>query len=261
MDAHYPEKTAQYAWWLINHCNLFAGADDKVAGAAEIVRIITDVYFPAWKSHPSFRPSATEDPHNPHVVGVWEHEAFKGHTESLVFARLNDILCPAVQTWGARTLGRFKCARPLLPEHPYHPERIIHISWSIKGAGRAFRCRQELKRLLPSRFHPLLAHARSIAKKPKWMHLGEWGTQDDGEREAKRHMRKRSNLPAWYTSKTRDAFNREQFLTIHADRLIGLQKYMTPDNFWIAATGQCHPDEVQTLVTHQMGLPGLILDE
>jgi hypothetical protein len=251
------DTTTRYAWWLVNHCEIFADIEDKIGGAAELVRIIRDVYFPAWQSHPSFSPSTSEDPHNPHFVGVWEHEAFQGHAESLVFARLNEILCPAVQEWGKRTLGKFKCVRPILPEHPHHPERIIHISWSLKGAGRAFRCRQELKRLLPSRFHPLIGHARSQAKKPKWMHLKEWGQHDDGEREALRHLRKKSALPDWYTSKTRDQFNREQFLSVYADRLAGIHKYITPANFWMAATGQCHPDDVQNLVTHQMMLPGI----
>lgn len=250
------DTTTRYAWWLVNHCAIFADVNNKVEATAELVRIIKDAYFPAWQSHPAYRRSPSEDPHNPHVVGVWEHEEFRGHSESLVFARLNDILCPATQSWGSRTLGTFKCVRPLLPEHPHHPERIIHISWSIKGAGRAFRCRQELKRLLPSRFHSLITHARSQAKKPKWMHLKEWGQHDDREREALRHLHKRSALPGWYTSKTRDEFNREQFFTLYTDRLIGLHKHITPEHFWMAATGQCHPDEVQGMVTHQPGLPG-----
>lgn len=258
MVTRYPEEIMQYAWWLMLNCDLFADIEDKIGAATELTRIIHDVYHPAWKAHPDYYSTDFSQPYNPTVIAVYEHEAFKGHTESYMIAGLSDLLAPAQMEWGKRTLGTFRCIRPIRADIPVHRYRISYLSWSIKGSGRAFRCRQELKSLLPTKYHPLVSLARKAARAPKHFHLSQWMKDHQGEHI---DLRNRSILPDWYNRKTRQEMNRERFIEMAGGRLGGLSRYITLENFWAAATGQCHPDEVQTLITHQMGLPGLILDE
>jgi hypothetical protein len=251
------ETTAKFSWWLVTHNALFAGIreqDDQITSGAELARIIEQTYFPAWKSHPDYRPSG-EDPHNPMVVAVWSHEALKGHTESYMIARLGDVLAPAHMEWGRRTLGEFKCVRPILSTVPVHPSRISFISWSIKGKGRAFRCRQELKSLLPTKYHKLLSLVRKAARTPKTAYLSEWLLNEKAGQKV--NLRNRSELPEWYNHATADQLNFARWKQLAGRDLDGLDRYIRLGEFWRAATGKMHPDDVITLVTHQISLPGI----
>lgn len=249
------DKTIQFAWYLANQSDLFPSVHDeasRIGVAADIARLIEDTYWPAWVEHPDFHPSEFSDPWNPTAVAVYRHEEFQGHDESYMIAGINDLLAPAQITWGRRTLGDFLCIRPILDEIPVHPTRIGFISFSLKGSGRAYRCRMELKRLLPARYRPLISKARQCARMRKLAYLSEWLLRERAGQAV--NLRDRTSLPLWYTETTRDALNFQRFLDHCGSQLKGMEVYITVENFWIAATGKCHPDEVRKMVTHQIEL-------
>jgi hypothetical protein len=249
------DKTIQFAWYLAHQSDLFPSIHDKagrIGVAAGIARKIEDTYWPAWLEHPDYHPSEFADPWNPTAVAVYQHENFQGHDESYMIAGISDLLAPAQMKWGRRTLGTFSCIRPILDEIPVHPTRISYISFSLKGSGRAYRCRMELKRLLPSKYRPLISKARQCARTPKSAYLSEWLLNERAGQAV--NLRDRTSLPAWYTQTTRDALNYRKFLDQCGDQIRGIETYITMDNFWMAATGKCHPDEVPGLVTHQIEL-------
>jgi len=226
--------------------------EERAVGAVEIARLIREVYWPAWREHPDYYASEWCDPFNPHAVAIYTHEPYEGHSESCMIAGLSDLFAPAQLKWGERTLGQFACVRPIPSEIPVHPTRICYISWSLKGSGKAFRCRMELKRFLPRRYHSLVSLARSCAKTQKAMHLSEWLLNERAGQHV--NLKDRSALPAWYTSTTRDALNYARFLELAGDKTSGLETFITLDHFWQAATGHCDPGQVQNMVTHQMKL-------
>jgi len=240
--------------WLVEHNEIIAGAiapasaGDQAVAADELAQIVTRSYWPAWQAHPDFRQSTTEDDHNPAVVGVWCHPAYQGHSESFVIARLGDVLAPANVRWGARSLGEFQCVRPVLPTIRVSATRITYISWSLKGSGQGFRCRQLLKGLLPAKYHTYIVMARRIARNPKTYHLAEWLLDHSGQGI---DLTDRRQLPDWYNQETRDRLNYFTFIRRAGAALIGIEQYVTAPNFWRIATGQVHPDVVHNLLVHQ----------
>jgi hypothetical protein len=161
--------------YLAEHSPAFAHVPDQQVLITELGRSIEAVYGPAWRAHPDYWPSK-EDPHNPTVVAVFSHPEYQGHSESFVIARVGDVLSPANLRWAARTLGDFKCLRPIRPGIPVSQTRIGYVSWSLRGKGNAFRCREELKQLLPRRYRPLITMARRVATTPKTAHLKAWSS-------------------------------------------------------------------------------------
>ena len=240
--------TLIYARYLAQHSPAFTKIEDKAALADELAQLIDETYFPAWLAHPDYWPSM-EDPHNPTVVAVFSHPFYQGHDESYVIAGVGDVLSPANIRWAARTLGEFKCLRPILPEMPVSKTRIAYISWSLQGKGNAFRCRERLKCLLPKRYRPLITMARRIERTPKWAYLKEWLHSERAGQPV--DLKNKACLPTWYTATTRDVLNFQRFAEYAGSRANRLTNFITLENLWRAATGQVHSDDVQGLVTHQ----------
>ena len=237
--------------YLAEHSPAFAHVPDKDALIAELGRSIEAVYAPAWRAHPDYWPSK-EDPHNPTVVAVFAHPEYRGHSESYVIARVGDVLSPANLRWAARTLGDFKCLRPIRNDWQVSKTRIGYISWSLRGKGNAFRCREELKQLLPRKYRPLITLARRIATTPKTAYLKAWMLDHPGA-----NLRDKSVLPDWYKAASRDELNFGKFAEHAASRAHGLANYITLENLWRIVTGQIHPDAVPNFINHQP----LLLDD
>ena len=181
----------------------------------------------AWRNHPQFYPAFP-----PPAISVWSHEAYQGHTESYGIGALTDVTSPAHLKWGTRTLGEFAGVRPLPPDIPFHPEREAFISWSLKGSGKSFRARLELKRLLPEQYRGLVAQARTIARETKEIAYKGW----TGERPSR-------SDPA-YRRINADEVRYQEFLYLFGARLAGIEHYIDPRDFWACAVGQVHPEQV-----------------
>lgn len=224
---------------------------NAIRRAIQAVLTIQNVYWPAWKDHPDFAESARwceQDLNNPVSVAIHRHEPFQGHQYSAMICPVFDLLTPAQLKWGAKKLGEFMTLLPIRPEIRVHPTRISYISWSLKGAGKAFRARQVLRVMLPAKYRPLISLARSLARTLKSAYLGEWKLAHAGK------AWKRSEMPGWYRAKTRDQFNFEAFCERYAGRLEGIEARISREAFWKCATGQVHPDDVFKHLTYQLSL-------
>lgn len=148
--------------------------------------------------------------------------------------------------WGTRTLGEYGWIQPVEDWMPVHPFQLTAISWSLKGSGTAARARMKLREVPPRKLGPAITMARRIEGRPKTWFL---------PRQPGVNNRDPKTWPDWYRSRTKGQLFIEQSLT-EEQRLLIL-KYMTLENFWRAATGRVHPEEVINLVRHQ---PSLLSD-
>ena len=257
------DKTLQFALYLCAHFPpLVSAIEGESAGegamtrglilykAAQTVAGRIRGWWAHWQQHPDFESiqgACPSEEWNPHVVGVWQHPpGVQGKTESYYLSTLQDVTSPQAQRWCGRIFGQFRCIRPYPHDWPTHPIRAMYLSNSLLYGGKGYQARQTLKNYLPRKYHPLITFARKASRAPKTAHLGQWKVDHAGE-----NWRNHSDLPAWYKAKTRDQLNEQNFLERYAGRLAGLEAYITPHDFWLAAPGKIHPDDVASLLTYQ----------
>ena len=232
-------QLARFVWYLAGHGGLLENTGGRSVPRTQVADLLDLVirFELAWRNHPdhyaTFPPAA---------MSVWTHEPYRGHTESYVMAGMTDVTSPAHRKWGQRSLGEYAGIRPVPPEWPVDRQREIFLSYSLKGAGKAFRARRELKRLLPRKFRALVQRARYFSREKKYVAFKSLvGGLNPEITEEYRHT-------------TADEYRFRLFTHHYADRLIGLEDYIDPRAFWVCAIGQVHPDEVIHYFTHQLEL-------
>lgn len=203
-----------------------------------------------WYKASSWGLTIEESPESAIMLGTFEHEpGVEKRTESYIIGSLNEVLGQI--DWGERTLGVFTGIAPLPHEihlDPLSQIRNTYLSFSLKGSGRAYRARMELKRLLPRKLKPLVQKARRGNACPKWQFM-------DAEMKAiKGIIRKPSLQPDWYRSKTKGQLWLDSLARSEPGTFALLSKYIKPQDFWVCATGKIHPDDVHKYVATQMGL-------
>jgi hypothetical protein len=118
----------------------------------------------------------------------------------------------------------------------FDTRRNAFISWSLKGSGRAFRARQELRAALPRKFGLYISKARKFARLWKWEILKT------------AHYPPELKLEALWALHFRETYG-------SAMERAGLSKYMSLEAFFACATGEIYPDEVPDMITHQTAFP------
>ena len=232
-----PVTVTRFVIYLVRHGGLIENVDGQPVLRASVAELMDLVgrFELAWRSHPDFYPTFP-----PAAMSVWSHEAYRGHTESYVMAGMSDVTSPAHLKWGRRSLGEYAGIRPVPPELPVSREREIFLSFSLKGAGKAFRARRELKRLLPRKYRGYVQKARHFRRDTKYMAYkalrGGINPEPDAEYRHTRADEYRFRLFSWH----------------YADKLAGLPIGLR--DFWRIATGQVHPDQVATYFTRQTEL-------
>lgn len=251
-------KTVSFAAFLVEH-GYFADMlkDDTLEDKLYAERLLVlkiQHYHACWQQHLEYYET---EPWNPLVVGVWEHEPGKRKlTESYVITQLNDVLAPATQAKMARTLGTFKCIRPIPEDMPYVYGRMAWYSNSLKAGGKAYAARMELKALLPQHLHKYISKLRGWSAEPKWIYLimhysqAEWMGMC---REAKDQLKRTPSLqPDWYSQSSKA----ELWATcrIKPEEYNDIATYINPVDLYLCASGEVHPDDVHTYVLHQKSL-------
>lgn len=240
-----------------------------------------------WLVHPDYvdwiRRDYEPDILSPFAVGVFTHEEGIRGSESYIVSSLRDII--SAIDWGERTLGEFHDIVPIWPEFNLPPiarYRQVVLSASPKGAGNAYECRMELKRLLPDCLHKWLTWARKTNRRPKYELLEVLATcnldRSVSRREVVTWMKDQANWPDWYAGHTKaelvtlgceimpdgywgrllnkqgrsDVIRGNRILP--PDVLVQIRVYIDPMDFWRAATGRIKSTKVADLVIHQLEL-------
>ncbi len=230
---------ARFVAYLAAHGGLIENIDGHPVprtGVADLLDLVIR-FEQTWRRHPDYYAMFP-----PAAMSVWNHEPFKGHIESYVMGGLCDVTSPAHLKWGRRALGDYAGIRPVPPELPVDRQREIFLSYSLKGAGKAFRARRELKRLLPRRFRGYVGKARHFRRDTKYMAYKALAGGINPEPDAD------------YKRTTADEYRFRLFVHHYAEKLAGLEDYISLRNFWRCATGQVHPDAVLNYFTHQLEL-------
>ena len=167
---------------------------------------------------------------NKDVVAVFRHSpGIDRQEESYIIGDVRGVL--ANIEWGKKKLGEFVEIIPAWEGCPTSEFYILVWSFSLKSkAARAKYARDILKAALPTELRRLV----SLARKYNRLH--------------KRFMLRYKEKNA----KTKGELFVERILT-EEDRA-GLANFMSPLDFWRAATGRVPPDKVEALITRQLSL-------
>jgi hypothetical protein len=251
------------------HARALRAISDALDIRPEQVPALLQELWAAWEAHPFFEEyyaggwsgkldAGPIEPrlYAPVALAVFTHEVgLRGHPESYVVSTLPDLI--ASIRWGERTLGDFAGVIPVPDDFPSDligSCRQVVISHSPKGAGNAYECRMELKRLLPRKLHRWIVLARRVNSKPKWQFLPMpppgVGRED------------KSWWPDWYKDNTKGQlflYHDAPYRSLTDEARAQIRDYTSLESFWKAATGRVRAVEVRDLVTHQLEL-GLDLE-
>ena len=234
------DALARFVHYVVTHGGYVENAAGQPVPRTQVSEMLDLVlrFEIAWREHPDHYPTFP-----PAAMSVWTHEPYKGHTESYVMGGMTDVTSPAHLKWGKRSLGEFAGIRPVPPELPVSSERESFLSFSLKGSGKAFRARRELKLLLPSKYRPFVTKARSFAREKKY---GVYKSLVGGS----------VNPPITdeYKRTTAEEYRFRLFAQHYGDQLAGVENFIRLRDFWNCATGKVHPDHVIDYFTHQLAL-------
>ena len=170
-------------------------------------------------------------------MAVFNHAPFKGHRESYLIGDLSDVLSNSQVAWGERSFGPFAEVRPLPPKLPFCRERLMFLSYSLKGSGLAYRARLELKQLLPPRYRGLVKIARHLNGRPKTYFM-DIAPRPEGVTYSPR------NPPPGWRQMRKDDLALKWLYASFPEKCAGLEDYIRPEDFWRCATGKVHPEAV-----------------
>jgi hypothetical protein len=206
----------------------------------------------AWERHPQFtgvKPkTAVEFWLEPYMVGVYEHVPGRGGiTESYIYGAPQTLA--GSHDWALKTFAaQFKEIVPIEPWMDIHTGRISFLSNSYNGAGGASECRMRLKSLLPKPIHRLIHRARKANRAPKWSLVrglvggDEWVSLNGSEVGLGKG---KYDYGRFSTVSKRDMF---LHYMLAAEHRAVIRQYMSLEDFWLAATGRVHPDDIYSMV-------------
>ncbi len=223
------------------------GIEEIASGGIEAVA--------SWCEHPDFDwycqnriwHNNEPGPMDCQMIAIYTHPPGKGGlTESVFFGNLAELVNNLA--WCEYMLGEFTRLESIphdfrVDNLPLFGIRAMHISNSYLGSGKAYGCRMELKRLLPSRFRGFIAAARRAKNKP----LG-------------RAVRNPATGLPWHDFSTK----KEKFIRMDApgqdaDLWRELTGWISHSDFFDCSIGKHEPHLVRTFVLHQPDF-GLLAD-
>lgn len=250
----------------------------ELDGMYTYLRHMIEVWRAAWEQHPDFEWSeglAATRPENPIICGVWTHDpGHGGITESYIVSTLDDLCTDQCQAWGKKNLGDFAHIRPIPPWFErMNPYRREIMAFSYKGRGKKYRAKEELKRLLPTKFNATINRAAKWATYPKWHWLRRWWEETRGadswrdfhhmiaehygDRMAVIYHRRDEfpQVPPWYYDQSKYELAAPYFRASYGEKFGNIEVYISIEDLMTCASGQIHPDRIKQYVVRQQRLP------
>lgn len=206
-----------------------------------------------WQSLPQMKWYDHNDPANAQVIIAYKHKPGVDKREhSFVVCSVGDLTF--AYNWSTRTrIGDFAGIYALPHWMNADPHQLTLYSYTHEGRARGFHCREELKRLLPTRLHKWVSKTRSAKKTRKLTYLAtvlwelwklplpvpDMGTLMEMERS--------KQLPEAYYKLSKAQMWVLKMKQLNAEDARDINYFIRLEDFYMGATGQVEPLTVESL--------------
>lgn len=231
-------------------------------GLALQLEVIMQDLSGAWQTHPGCNVDyyPPEKPWKAEVLICYDHPpGRRGETLSILQASFEEGLTPHEADWCAKRMGEFAGLLPVPPSLPVSRQRIGYLNNSARtAASRGYFVRERLRALLPTTLRPWIARARRAYRTPKYELLsfvvpGGWkvrrasnGRIDQTQMYHPQAPGAFRPTPRAYQEKTKQELWLRYAIPPAVQQV--LSAVIDLKDFWAAATGQVHPEDVDRLL-------------
>lgn len=206
-----------------------------------------------WQSLPEMKWYDHTKPENAQIIIVYKHKPGVDKREySFVVCSVGDL--SIAYNWSTRTrIGDFAGVYSLPHWMNADPHQLTLYSYTHEGRARGFHCREELKRLLPTRLHRWVSKTRSAQKTRKLTYLATvfWKLWElplpVPDMTTLMKMERSKQLPETYYKLSKAEMWVLKMKRENKEDAQDINYFIRLEDFYMAATGQVEPLMVEPL--------------